>query len=328
MPAAAARRGRMRGRPARSTRRTSARRAPRSRPGARRGEALDGRCQERRGRPVATEEAGERLRVGEVEPAAAGDHQLAPDGRHALEDRHRDASGRQHVRGHQPRRPASHDGHGRLHPTLSRRASLASVARPTGSPGWGLPSLWLPVPSALPVGHDTAKYDEPRGRGRQVHDDDQAGELQLSATLASALASAFSEDPLFTWMAGAGPTKPLEPKMRTMFDAFLRIDLAKPDHLVFIDEDGIGAAIWKQTNKWKLPNGEMVRAMPEMLHTFGTRVPKMIGALSAIEKGTEGRALLPRGAWHEEGHAEQGRGLGGDGRPCSNGATPRACRRI
>ena len=40
------------------------------------------------------------------------------------------------------------------------------------------------------------------------------------ATLADCLASAFSEDPLFTWMAGAGPNKPLEPKLRIIFDAF------------------------------------------------------------------------------------------------------------
>ena len=104
------------------------------------------------------------------------------------------------------------------------------------------------------------------------------------ATVADALASAFADDPLFTWMAGAGPDKPLEPKMRRMFDAFLKLDLAKPDHLVFVDEDGTGAAIWKHPNKWKVPNGEMVRAMPGMLRAFGTRIPKMIGALNAIEK--------------------------------------------
>jgi len=104
------------------------------------------------------------------------------------------------------------------------------------------------------------------------------------ATVASALASAFSDDPLFTWMAGAGPDKPLEPKMRRMFDAFLKLDLVKPDHLVFVDEDGTGAAIWKQPNKWKVPNSEIVRALPALLRAFGTRAPTMIGALSAIEK--------------------------------------------
>lgn len=104
------------------------------------------------------------------------------------------------------------------------------------------------------------------------------------ATLASALASAFSEDPLFTWMAGAGPGKPLEPKLRLMFEAFLRNDLTRPEHLVFMSDDGTGGAIWKAPKKWKLPAGDLVRAMPAMLRAFGTRMPRMIGAINAIEK--------------------------------------------
>lgn len=104
------------------------------------------------------------------------------------------------------------------------------------------------------------------------------------AVLASALASAFSEDPLFTWMAGAGPEKPLEPKMRRMFDAMLRLDLARPDHLVFMSDDGTGGAVWKAPTKWKMPAADLVRSMPAMLRAFGTRMPKMIGAINAIEK--------------------------------------------
>ena len=59
------------------------------------------------------------------------------------------------------------------------------------------------------------------------------------AKVAESLASAFAEDPLFNWMAGAGPEKPLEPKMRTFFEAFLKLDLGRSDHLVFTDEEGI-----------------------------------------------------------------------------------------
>ena len=104
------------------------------------------------------------------------------------------------------------------------------------------------------------------------------------ALLASALASAFSEDPLFGWMAGAGPNKPLEPKMRLLFGALLKGDLAKPEHLVFMSEDGNGAAIWKAPNKWKMPTGDLLRSMPAMLRALGTRIPRMMGALTAIEK--------------------------------------------
>jgi GNAT superfamily N-acetyltransferase len=104
------------------------------------------------------------------------------------------------------------------------------------------------------------------------------------AKMADSLASAFSEDPLFTWMAGAGPSRPLEPRMRTFFDSFLRLDLGRSDHLVFTDEDGIGAAMWKAPNRWKVPPGDLVRCLPAMLRAFGTKVPRMMAALTAIEK--------------------------------------------
>jgi GNAT superfamily N-acetyltransferase len=104
------------------------------------------------------------------------------------------------------------------------------------------------------------------------------------AMLGDALASAFSEDPLFTWMAGAGPDKPLEPKLRIVFDAFLKLDLERGEHLVFTDDDGIGVAIWKAPNKWKMSNGDMLRALPSMLRSFGTKTTRMIGAFNAIEK--------------------------------------------
>jgi GNAT superfamily N-acetyltransferase len=102
--------------------------------------------------------------------------------------------------------------------------------------------------------------------------------------LADSLASAFSEDPLFRWIAGVGPTTSVKPKMRTLFDTFLKLDLARPDHLVFTDEQALGAAIWKSPNKWKLPTADMLRALPAMLAAFRARTPRMITALSAIEK--------------------------------------------
>src|SRR5436190_815736 len=104
------------------------------------------------------------------------------------------------------------------------------------------------------------------------------------AKLADSLASAFAEDPLFTWIAGAGPDKPLEPKLRIFFDAFLKLEVERSDHLVFTDENSIGVAIWKAPNKWKLATGDVLRTLPAMLRTFGIRTPRMIGGLTAIEK--------------------------------------------
>ena len=102
--------------------------------------------------------------------------------------------------------------------------------------------------------------------------------------LADSLASAFSEDPLFNWMAGTGPDKPFGPRGRIIFDTFLKLELGRSEHLLFTDEDGIGVAIWKAPNKWKMPTGDMVRALPAMLRALGAKATRMIGAFNAIEK--------------------------------------------
>jgi GNAT superfamily N-acetyltransferase len=104
------------------------------------------------------------------------------------------------------------------------------------------------------------------------------------ATLTNSLASAFANDPLFTWMAGVGPNQSIEPKLRIVFNTFLKLDLVRDEHLVFMDEDGIGVAIWKAPNKWKMANGDMLRALPSMLRSFGTKATRMMGAFNAIEK--------------------------------------------
>jgi GNAT superfamily N-acetyltransferase len=104
------------------------------------------------------------------------------------------------------------------------------------------------------------------------------------AGLADSLASAFAEDPLFNWMAGGVTGRAFEPKVRIVFDAFLKIDLERAEHLVFTDGDGIGVAVWKAPNKWKMSSGDMLRAFPAMLRAFGTKAPRMIGAFNAIEK--------------------------------------------
>lgn len=104
------------------------------------------------------------------------------------------------------------------------------------------------------------------------------------STIADSLASAFSHDPLFTWIADVEPGPALERRMRHFFDAFLKINLSKPDALVFTSEDGTGAAIWQPPGKWKIPPLELLRGMPAMVRSFRLRLPKMVAALNAIER--------------------------------------------
>ena len=100
--------------------------------------------------------------------------------------------------------------------------------------------------------------------------------------LAGAFASAFSEDPLFGWMAGN--KAPLEPRMRIFFDGFLKQNLRRDEHLVFMDDDGTGGAIWQPVDKWKVPPADLFRALPSLMRAFRGRLPTMVGALNAIEK--------------------------------------------
>lgn len=100
--------------------------------------------------------------------------------------------------------------------------------------------------------------------------------------LASSLASAFGEDPLFAWMIG--PSAPLESRLRIFFDGFLKANFRRPDHIVCVSDDGSGAAIWQPVDRWKVPPADLLRAMPAIIRAFRGRVPAVLGVLAAIEK--------------------------------------------
>lgn len=72
--------------------------------------------------------------------------------------------------------------------------------------------------------------------------------------------------------------------MRIFFDLVLKQNLRRRDHLVFVSGDATGAAIWQPVDGWKVPPADLVRGLPAALRVFRSRVPKAIGALTAIEK--------------------------------------------
>lgn len=125
----------------------------------------------------------------------------------------------------------------------------------------------------------------------------------------SALASAFAHDPLFQWMSGVDPDHSIEPKLKILFGAMARVELSTSNHLVFTTGDHAGAAIWKHPNDWKMSTGTMFRVLPAMLRALGTKTPRMIGALNAIEKvhPTEEHYFLEAIGTHED---LQGTGIG------------------
>lgn len=100
--------------------------------------------------------------------------------------------------------------------------------------------------------------------------------------MGATIASAFADDPLFTWMLG--PKANPEQKLTPFFTSLARINLAKPHHELYITEDGDGAAIWCGVNDWKVPPADLVRSAPALVRSFGRRVPVVLKALSAMEK--------------------------------------------
>jgi ribosomal protein S18 acetylase RimI-like enzyme len=97
--------------------------------------------------------------------------------------------------------------------------------------------------------------------------------------LARTLASAFSTDPVFTWMM---PKRNQVERLRRFFAATLAHGL-KHD-AVFTSEGLDGVAIWLPPDKWKAPFGDVMRMMPAMTRSFAQNIPRSLRALSAMEK--------------------------------------------
>ena len=103
-------------------------------------------------------------------------------------------------------------------------------------------------------------------------------------TLASTLASAFAEDPLFRWVTGAESGESIEPKLRVLFGALVKQEFRRDDHLVVTNDDGSAVAVWMHPNQWKMSALTTIRVLPRMVRALGTKTPRMLGAFNAIEK--------------------------------------------
>lgn len=101
------------------------------------------------------------------------------------------------------------------------------------------------------------------------------------AILTSTLASAFAEDPVCCWMCGGTDT---ERRMTPFWRSLARMGLRKPDHEIYVSDDGSSAAVWRGIDKWKLPAGEIVRGLPAMVSSLRLRLPAALQLLSAMEK--------------------------------------------
>jgi ribosomal protein S18 acetylase RimI-like enzyme len=98
--------------------------------------------------------------------------------------------------------------------------------------------------------------------------------------IAEALARAFFDDPVFSWVLRDDPRR-MRP-LRSGFDLFLR--------RVWLDEEEtyttaatVGAAVWEPPGAWKVGVGEQLRLLPAMVAVFRRHIPGVLRALAKLE---------------------------------------------
>jgi ribosomal protein S18 acetylase RimI-like enzyme len=126
--------------------------------------------------------------------------------------------------------------------------------------------------------------------------------------LAQALASAFQDDPVITWIF------PDEHRRRRVLGAFMEFrlrNLAFPHDQVWTTTGGAAAAVWlPPPGRWQLSRPQRLRLLPALVRFLGLRTASVLGGLERMEERHP----------HEQSHwylfilgtepAAQGRGLG------------------
>jgi GNAT superfamily N-acetyltransferase len=102
------------------------------------------------------------------------------------------------------------------------------------------------------------------------------------SAMAGALARAFFDDPVFTWVL-RGDMRRMK-VLRRGFELFLRrVWLAEEQ--TFTTTGAAGVAVWEPPGSWKHPLGEQLRLLPAMTVVFGRHLPRVLRALTALESG-------------------------------------------
>ncbi|MDP9828103.1 GNAT family N-acetyltransferase [Kineosporia succinea] len=122
--------------------------------------------------------------------------------------------------------------------------------------------------------------------------------------LSSALADAFADDPLWTWMI---PERRRHTRLRRVFGALLEHSIPRGNVTTTLDRQAV--AVWSAPGEWKLPLPAVLRSAPHMVRGAGLRLPRLLGRLGEVERAHE---QLPPGHWYLEmiGTSDRARGQG------------------
>lgn len=100
--------------------------------------------------------------------------------------------------------------------------------------------------------------------------------------VAKTLALAFADDPIVGWIAKPGEARYARSGPRT-FEAALKTTYM-PKAEVYLSDDNQAAVIWVPPDKWKPPATDAVRLLPAYLRLSGTRLPRLLKLVAAMEK--------------------------------------------
>jgi GNAT superfamily N-acetyltransferase len=102
---------------------------------------------------------------------------------------------------------------------------------------------------------------------------------------ARALASAFADDPVMSWVYPVETGR--EERLVRAFELYLR-RVWLPEDECFIPERLFGAALWMPPGAWHLSQMQQLRLLPAMIATTGRSFGRMMIVLRALEKAHPG----------------------------------------
>jgi GNAT superfamily N-acetyltransferase len=97
--------------------------------------------------------------------------------------------------------------------------------------------------------------------------------------IARALARAFEDDPVMSWIFRSGERLP---RLERAFTAFLH-NIWLPQEECYATERLFGAALWLPPAKWHLGIAAQVRLLPTMIRVAGRDLPRLFRVLNLIE---------------------------------------------
>jgi ribosomal protein S18 acetylase RimI-like enzyme len=100
------------------------------------------------------------------------------------------------------------------------------------------------------------------------------------AGMAGALARAFHDDPVFSWVLRGDPRRMT--RLERGFELFMRRVWMDQEE-TYTTASVAGVAVWEKPGQWKTGVGRQLALLPSMLRVFGRHLPRVLRAIAALE---------------------------------------------